>query len=85
MNVTRDGELSSDEMAILDFERNWANLDQGGRKESAIRDVFDISPTVYYSALNVLRDKVAAWAYDPVTTKRLRRLRDARRAVRTAS
>ena len=65
----------------LDFEagRWWRYL---GAKEQQVRAEFGESLTRYYARLGVLLDDPEAVAYDAVTVGRLRRLRDARRAVR---
>jgi hypothetical protein len=68
--------LGERQRAILDFERQWWK--HAGAKEQAIRDIFQISPTRYYQLLNALLDDPAALAYDPVTVRRLRRVRSAR-------
>ncbi|PKQ32238.1 MAG: DUF3263 domain-containing protein [Actinobacteria bacterium HGW-Actinobacteria-2] len=74
--------LSEQQLALLDFEKNWWSLD--GSKESEIRDRFDISPTRYYQLLNALIDSPDALAHDPLLIKRLRRLRESRQRERTA-
>jgi len=50
----------------------------GVEKEQTIRQRFGLSPTLYYQRLSRLIDRPAAWAADPMTVKRLRRLRDGR-------
>lgn len=74
-------ELTDTEKEILAFERQWWKYQ--GAKEAAIRDRFDLSPRVYYLTLNGLIERPAALAHDPMTVKRLTRLRQARRALRT--
>jgi hypothetical protein len=72
--------LGSRERAILDFEsRRFKN---SGRKEQAIREEFEISPTQYFQIVNALLDDPAALAYGPTLVARLRRLRDARQQAR---
>jgi hypothetical protein len=66
--------------AILDFERTWWTLP--GSKQHAIRERLGISGTRYYRRLNELLDEPQALAYDPLTVKRGRRVRDQRRRVR---
>ena len=73
-------ELSARERAILDFERSWWRLP--GPKEAAIRAHLGMSGTRYYRLLGELLDEQAALTYDPLTVRRLRRLRDHRRRVR---
>ena len=73
--------LNDLEVRILDFERSWWRY--AGAKESAIKELFDLSPARYYQLLNDLIDKDAALAASPILVKRLRRLREARTAART--
>lgn len=73
-------QLTARERAILDFERSWWRLP--GPKEAAIRAHLSISATRYYRLLSGLIEEPAALAYDPLTVKRLRRLRVHRRRVR---
>lgn len=68
---------------LLDFERSWWKF--AGAKESAIHETFGWSPTRHYQALNALIDRPEALAHDPLTVRRLLRLRDQRQAVRGAS
>ncbi|MFD0775280.1 DUF3263 domain-containing protein [Streptomonospora algeriensis] len=75
-------ELTEREQRILAFERQWWKLE--GSKEQAIREEFGFSPTRYYQLLNGLVDRPEALAFDPMTVKRLRRLRADRRRQRTA-
>lgn len=74
--------LSGRDRRMLDFERQWWRY--AGAKEQAIRDLFGMSATHYYQVLNALLDSPAALAADPVTVRRLRRLRDARLRPRPA-
>jgi hypothetical protein len=74
--------ISDRELAILDFERQWWRLP--GAKEQAIHDQFGLSGTRYYQLLNALIDTAGALEHDPVTTNRLRRLRDLRARRRAA-
>jgi len=66
--------------AHIDFERGW--WQQPGPKGSRIRADLGYSPTRYYERLAALLDLPAAFAYDPLTVMRLRRLRDQRRRAR---
>jgi len=75
-------ELSEQQAALLDFEKQWWSLP--GSKETEIRERFDISATRYYQLLNALIDSDAALAHDPLLVKRLRRQRAARQKERTA-
>lgn len=74
--------LTDRQTAILAFERAWWK--SAGAKDATIRETFACSPTRYYAELAVVLDDPAALAVDAQTVKRLRRLREARRAVRTA-
>lgn len=80
--ATEASDLADREQRILAFERQWWKLE--GSKEQAIRNEFGFSPTRYYQLLNGLVDRPEALAYDPMTVKRLRRLRANRRRQRTA-
>jgi hypothetical protein len=75
-------ELDDTQRAILDFEQTWWKY--AGAKETAVRAAFGCSSTAYYQRLNHIIDIPAALAYDALLVRRLRRLRDARRDVRTA-
>ena len=74
--------LAEREERILAFERQWWKFE--GSKEQAIRDEFGFSPTRYYQLLNGLVERPEALAFDPLTVKRLRRLRADRRRQRNA-
>ncbi|WP_344939592.1 DUF3263 domain-containing protein [Sphaerisporangium flaviroseum] len=76
------GELTVRERELLAFERQWWRY--AGAKEQAIRETFDISATRYYQLLGQLIDRAEAMAHDPMTVKRLRRLRAARQRERAA-
>jgi hypothetical protein len=73
--------LSQRDRQMLAFERQWWRY--AGAKEQAIRDLFGLSATRYYQILNALLDSPAALAADPMTVKRLRRLRTARQRSRS--
>jgi len=68
--------VTEEQQAILEFEKQWWKY--AGAKEQAIRATFGIGATSYYQRLNALLNEPAAMAHDPVTVKRLRRLRSAR-------
>ena len=70
--------LTELEVRILEFEKDWWRY--AGAKESAIKDLFDMKPPAYYQLLNNLIDRPDALALAPMLVKRLRRIRDARRA-----
>ena len=74
--------LTDLETRILDFERNWWRF--AGAKESAIKELFDLTAPRYYQLLNDLIDREDALAAAPMLVKRLRRLREARMQARTA-
>ena len=74
--------LSDLETKILDFEANWWRF--AGAKESAIKELFDISAPRYYQLLNDLLDRDDALLAAPMLVKRLRRLREARMSARSA-
>jgi hypothetical protein len=74
--------LGDREKRMLALEREWWKY--SGAKEQAIRDLFDMSATHYYQALNILIDTEAALAHDPMLVKRLRRLRTTRTRARSA-
>ena len=76
------GSLSERDREILAFERQWWKY--AGAKETAIRDLFDLSATRYYQTLNALIDRPEALVADPLLVKRLRRLRSARQRARSA-
>lgn len=74
--------LSDRDRQIIAFERQWWKY--AGSKESAIKELFDMSSTRYYQVLNALIDNPAALAHDPMLVKRLRRMRAARQRARSA-
>jgi len=74
--------LTELEAKILEFERQWWRY--SGAKESAIKELFDLTPPSYYQLLNNLIDRDDALLASPMLVKRLRRLREARTTQRTA-
>ena len=76
------GGLSDLEVRILDFERSWWRY--AGAKESAIKELFDMSAPRYYQLLNDLIDREEALLASPMLVKRLRRLRQARMSARSS-
>ncbi|CAB4651537.1 unannotated protein [freshwater metagenome] len=76
-----DHSLSDLEFRILEFERSWWRF--AGAKESAIKELFDLSAPRYYQILNDLIDRQDALEASPMLVKRLRRLREARTSART--
>lgn len=84
--ANRVSTLSDLEQRVLEFERSWWRY--AGAKESAIKELFDLTPPRYYQLLNDLIDREDALMASPMLVKRLRRLRQARmsaRSVRSAS
>lgn len=73
------GDLSDRDRSILDTEALFFRT--AGGKEQTVRDRVGLSMTRYVQVLNMLLDDAAAYEYAPVTIKRLRRLRDQRRAL----
>lgn len=74
------GDLTERDLAILSFEqRRWLHA---GAKEQSITDEFGMTPTLYYAHLNRLLDNPAAYVAEPMLVKRLRALRQTRRARR---
>jgi hypothetical protein len=65
---------------VLDLERRW--VVSGGSKPRLIRQRLGMSPTRYHQVLVRVIDSPEALAYDPMLVRRLRRLREARRAAR---
>lgn len=58
---------------MLDFERSWWKLP--GPKDRDINEHLGFSATMYYRVLRTALDKPDAMAYDPLTVRRLQRLR----------
>ena len=79
---TAGSPLTDLERRILEFERDWWRF--AGAKESAIKELFDLSAPRYYQLLNDLIDRADALEAAPMLVKRLRRLREARMSARTA-
>lgn len=73
--------LTDLEVRILEFERSWWRY--AGAKESAIKELFDLSAPRYYQLLNDLVDREDALLASPMLVKRLRRLRQARMSARS--
>ena len=74
--------LSERDREIIAFERQWWKY--AGSKETAIKELFDMSSTRYYQVLNALIDRPEALEADPLLVRRLRRLRAARQRQRSA-
>ncbi len=73
--------LTERDRAILDFERSWWS--EEGPKEVAVQERFELSATRYYQILGELLESDEALAYDELVVRRLRRLRERRRRMRT--
>ena len=65
--------LTSRERRVLDFERCWWMLP--GPKDRNISELFGFSSAIYYRVLRATIDKPDALSYDPLTVRRLRRVR----------
>ena len=65
--------LGERERAVLDFESSWWLYP--GPKDRAIREYLDMSATRYYQVLRRLVDDPEAMRYDPLTVKRVRKMR----------
>ena len=81
-NQSGSSPLTELEVRILDFESNWWRF--AGAKETAIKELFDLTAPRYYQLLNDLIDREDAMAAAPMLVKRLRRLRAARMSARSA-
>ena len=65
--------LTERDRRVLDFERAWWTYP--GPKDVAIRDYVGMSATRYYQVLRRLMDDPEAMRLDPLTIRRLRRVR----------
>ena len=83
MPISNGAGLSELEIKMLDFERQWWRY--AGAKESAIKELFDLTPPAYYQMLNNLIDREDAVIAEPILVKRLRRLRESRTASRSST
>ena len=83
MPISNGAGLSELEIKMLDFERQWWRY--AGAKESAIKELFDLTPHAYYQMLNNLIDREDALIAEPILVKRLRRLRESRTAARSST
>lgn len=83
MPISNSAGLSELEIRMLDFERQWWRY--AGAKESAIKELFDLTPPAYYQMLNNLIDREDAVLAEPILVKRLRRLRESRTAARSST
>ncbi len=83
MPISNGAGLSELEIKMLDFERQWWRY--AVAKESAIKELFDLTPPAYYQMLNNLIDREDAVLAEPILVKRLRRLRESRTAARSST
>ena len=83
MPISNSSGMSELEIKMLDFERQWWRY--AGAKESAIKELFDLTPPAYYQMLNNLIDREDALLAEPILVKRLRRLRESRTAARSST
>ncbi len=65
--------VSTRDRQVLDFEGSWWLYP--GPKDRAIREYLGMSATRYYQVLRRLVDERAALDYDPMTVRRLMRMR----------
>lgn len=77
--------LTVGEQRVLKFYAERPRYTRPGAFEEAIRAEFAISAARYYRVLNALLDRPEALDYAPLVVKRLRRMRDARRAARSTA
>lgn len=76
-------ELPDDDKDVLDFERQtWR---YAGAKEAAVLERFGVGMVTYYMRVNRIISTDEALAYDPLLTRRLRRLRAARARQRSVA
>jgi len=73
--------MDDTDRGILDTEGSWWKY--SAAKDAHIRDTFGLTSVAYYARLGALLDDPDALAYAPATVRRLVRLRDRRRAVRS--
>ena len=73
--------LSDRDREILAFEHRWWKYP--GAKASAISDRFGVTEVRYYQLLNAIIDHPAALEADPLTVRRLQRVREQRRMQRS--
>lgn len=79
--MPRHGALTTTEQQMLGLEQGYFKY--LGAKHEQILAVLKMSPTTYYQRLNELIDTPEAQRWDPLTCRRLQRLRDKRRDART--
>ncbi|MDN4174712.1 DUF3263 domain-containing protein [Nocardioides sp. SOB77] len=74
--------LTRRDLELLEFER--LRFKHQGRKESAALERFNLTPPAYYRRVQWVLDHPDALAYDAQLVRRLRAVRDGRRAARSA-
>lgn len=74
--------LTDEQKAMLELA--GTHYKYAGAKEAAMRDQFGMSPTIFWVEVNRLLSYTPALAWNPMLVGRLIRLREARKAVRTA-
>lgn len=73
--------LTDEALAMLRLAgQYWRN---GSAKDQAVRDRFGISPTRFHQRINALLPNPAAMAAEPLIVRRLQRIADARRRMKT--
>ena len=73
--------LSKRDKAVLDFERSWWLVP--GPKDRAVQEHLAMSAGRYYQILRGLLDDPNAMTYDPLTVRRLQKVRSARNRLRS--
>jgi len=66
--------LAEQDRTVLEFERSWWRYPEP--KDRAIREYLGMSATRYYQVLRRLLDDPVAETFDPLTVRRLRKVRD---------
>lgn len=74
--------LSSEDRAILDFERSWWR--EPGPKDQAIEFCLGLTAAAYYQRLRDVVFTIRGLEYDPLTVRRVRRLIEAPRGGEVA-
>jgi hypothetical protein len=74
--------LSERDRAVLEFEASWWKYPEP--KDRAIHEYLGITATRYYQVLRRLLDDPVAADTDPLTVRRLRRVRDEARTRRVS-
>lgn len=76
-------EFTDEHRSVLDFEKHWWR--HQGNKAAQIQARLGLTTARYYRLLNAAIDHPDALSHDPMLVKRLRRLRDVRKARRRRS